>query len=243
MTVGLYSEAELTRFRAAGDVLFPELFSGDRQLPSTVLWRFVTGRYKRHDPESESFYRAMFVGALHVQFFTALAGDFKDLPMRGAPVIHRRSRSDSEARQSIKIDSHRLRMNLHGDERLWIIPVHLHKWLNELPQRLIRQLVEWAPPVVFHDLKRTGLYQVAGNWLSGFIACHRDLGSINVRQSTGPHSMLLSGLDLGVVSWALIEPVVARNEEIVIARAADLDEAMMISGKSRSHCASIRAAE
>lgn len=113
--------------------------------------------------------------------------------------------------------------------------------LRNLPASLVRAAVAWAPPIVQPPV-RSGQHRVIANALPSLVArriapdCPIEVRILDGRAPL-PHSLG----DLLAATAASLSPIFEANRVRVVREAADLAEAMSLSGYSRARCAELRA--
>lgn len=221
--------------------------SNGRSLPCLTLYRYLKG--EQNLPVSgERVGGALGLAALHLRFAEQVEADLRDFRATldpPQPLEHPRAQKVLPTRAA-RADSENFLLtsgieNSDCRKALLLNPGQI-RWLHGLSSTLIDSVLTWAPPVVSGTPGKSSL-TVVGNWLSAWIACRLGLRNVPIRMTERPSRRpTVKMLDVVLLSRVLLPSLVNSNEGLIIKGATNLDDAVTLSGRSRSHCAEIRAA-
>lgn len=156
----------------------------------------------------------------------------EDLALAPRPLVHRRLRWKLCPR-SERIRASEIIWTGVGSVKVQPLPV-THAFMAELPEALVRQVLEWAPPVVARE-DRHGNSAVVANHLTALLARQRlqdqRVQVWRMHYATAQHRTLPE-ICQGIVH--VLAPVHARHQRRIAELAPDATQARLLSGCSRA---------
>lgn len=222
------------------DALAADLRSDGELLPCTVLRRLISPPARRTAVSPELIEQATLLASACFSFALALREDLGGL----SPIPDFTSGAAATRRQlPAQIEAGRLGLLTEGRQEKVVFPIATHRFLNELPEAFVHDLVRWASPVV-SPLPGNGPVPILGNLIPALIAKHRiPKQSVWCRVLIDPVSQTYSTTQIAMAAIIYLGPICKGRRDLIIGAAPSVSAAMALTGVGRSRCSEIRQAQ